>query len=107
MATNLSEDFKEMLESQLKKTESEIQKEKDSALLGIECLMEGAVDKTELSSLNRQYEEAEKLFDQEILNQKNKIIKECMSAMEKLIKQIQKVYCQELKNNNFKTEESR
>jgi hypothetical protein len=104
MDTNLSEVFKERLESQLKKAESEIQKEKESTLFGIESMMEGAVDKAELASLNRQYDVAEKQFEQEILNQKNKIIKEYMSAMEKLMKQFQKVYCRELKNKNFKKE---
>jgi hypothetical protein len=104
MDTNLSEVFKEMLESQIKKSESEIQNEKESTLLGIECMMEGAVDKIELASLNKQYDVAEKQFEQEILNQRNKIIKEYMSAMEKLMKQFQKVYCQELKNKNFKKE---
>ena len=107
MDTNLSEVFKERLESQLKKTESEIQKEKESTLFGIESMMEGAVDKAELASLNRQYDVAEKQFDQEMLNQKNRIIKEYLITMEKLMKQLQKVYCQELKNKNFKKEGSR
>jgi hypothetical protein len=70
-------------------------------------MMEGAVDKIELASLDKQYDVAEKQFEQEILNQRNKIIKEYMSAMEKLMKQLQKVYCQELKNKNFKKEISR
>ena len=82
MKTNLFEDFKEMLESQLKKSESEIQKEKGSTLLGIEYMMEGAVDKAELASLNRQYDVAEKQFDQEMLNQKKRIIKEYLITME-------------------------
>ena len=107
MNINLFEDFQEKIESQLKKTESEIQKEKESTLLGIECIMEGAVDKAELASLNRQYDVAEKQFEKETLNQKNKIIKEYMSAIEKLMKQLQKVYCQGLKNKNFKKEGSR
>ena len=104
MKTNLFEDFKEMLESQLKKSESEVQKEKESTLLGIECMMEGAVDKAELASLNRQYDVAEKQFDQEMLNQKNRIIKEYLITMEKLMKQIKKVYGKELKNKNFRKE---
>ena len=104
MDTNLSEVFKEMLESQLKKAESEIQKEKESTLFGIESMMEGAVDKAELASLNRQYDVAEKQFDQEMLNQKNRIIKEYLITMEKLMKQIKKVYGKELKNKNFRKE---
>ena len=107
MKTNLSEDFKEMFESQLKQTELKIKKEKESALYGIECMMEGAVDKAELASLNRQYDVAEKQFDQEMLNQKNRIIKEYLITMEKLMKQIKKVYCQEFKNNNFRKEISK
>jgi hypothetical protein len=107
MDTNLSEDIKEKIESQLKNAESEIQKEKESTLFGIESMMEGAVDKAELASLDKQYGKAEKQFDQEMLNQKNKIIKEYMSAMEKLMKQLQKVYCRELKNKNFKKKISR
>ena len=70
-------------------------------------MMEGAVDKIELASLNRQYDVAEKQFEKEILNQKNKIIKEHIAAMEKLMKHMQKVYCQGLKNKNFKKEVSR
>ena len=107
MDTNLYEVFKERLESQLKQTESEIEEEKASVLLGIECMMEGAVDKIELVSLNRQYDVAEKQFEQEQINQKNKIIQEHMTAMEKLMKQLQKVYCQGFKNKNFKKEISR
>ena len=59
MDTNLSEVFKEMLESQLKKAESKIQKEKESTLFGIESMMEDAVDKAELASLNKQYDVAD------------------------------------------------
>ena len=73
MNSNLFDDFKEKIESQIKKSESEIQKEKESTLFGIESMMEGAVDKAELASLNRQYDVAEKQFEQEILNQKNRI----------------------------------
>ncbi len=102
MNTNLFEDFQEKIESQLKKTEIEIQKEKESTLFGIECTMEGAADKTELASLNRQHDVAEKQFEEQLLNQRTKIIKEYLITMEKLMKNIQKVYCQELKNNNFR-----
>ena len=80
------------LENQIKQKESEIQKEKESVLFGIECMMEGAVDKAELASLNRLYDVAEKQFDQEMLNQKNRIIKEYLITMEKLMRQIKKVY---------------
>ena len=107
MDTNLFEDLKEKIESQLKQSETDLMQEKESTLFGIECTMEGAVDKIELASLNRQYDLAEKQFDQEILNQRTKIIKEYLITMEKLMKQLQKVYCQELKNKNFRKEGSR
>ena len=92
MNTNLFEEFKEMIESQLKKSEFKIKKEKASVLFGIESMMEGAVDKTELASLNRQYDVAEKQFEREILNQKNRIIDEHMAAMKKLMKHLRKIY---------------
>ena len=92
MNTNLLEDLKEKFESQLKKSEFKIKKEKASVLFGIESMMEGAVDKTELASLNRQYDLAEKQFDQEMLNQKNRIIDEHMAAMKKLMKHLRKIY---------------
>ena len=92
MKTNLFEDFKEMLESQLKKAEFKVQKEKASVLFGIERMMEGAVDKTELASLNRQYDVTERRFEREILNQKNRVIDEHMAAMKKLMKHLRKIY---------------
>ena len=104
MKINIFDDLLSKLENQIKQTELNLINEKESVLLGIECMMEGAVDKAELASLNRQYDVAEKQFDQEMLNQKNRIIKEYLITMEKLMKQIKKAYCQELKNNNFKKE---
>ena len=92
MNTNLFEDLKEKFESQLKQSEFKVQKEKASVLFGIEIKMEGAVDKTELASLNRQYDVAEKQFEREILNQKNRIIDEHMAAMKKLMKHLKKIY---------------
>ena len=107
MKTNLFEDFKEMLESQLKQTETDLMQEKESVLFGIECMMEGAVDKIELSSLSRQYDLAEKQFEEQLLNQRTKIIKEYLITMEKLMKNIQKKYRQEFKNKNFRKEISK
>ena len=107
MNINLFEDFQEKIESQLKQAETDLMQEKESVLFGIECMMEGAVDKIELSSLNRQYDLAEKQFEEQLLNQRTKIIKEYLITMEKLMKQIQKVYCQEFKNNNFRKEISK
>ena len=66
--------------------------------------MEKATDEKEILSLVKQYDEVEKKFDQKILNQKNRIIKQYLITMEKLMKQIKKVYWKELKNKNFKKE---
>ena len=104
MDINLSEDFLSKLEVQIKQTELNITKEKESVLLGIECMMEEATDKKEILSLVKQYDEAEKKFDQKILNQKNRIIEEYLITMEKLMKQIKKVYWKELKNKKFRNE---
>ena len=64
-SNNIFEDLLDNLEVQIKQTELNIKKEKESVMFGIECLMESAVDKAELASLNRQYEKAEKQFEQE------------------------------------------
>ena len=107
MKVNIFDELLISFESQLLKEEAGIRKEKKSTLLGIECMMEGAVDKLEIASLDKQYEKAEKQFEQEILTQKNRIIKEYLITMEKLREQIKKVYCQEFKNNNFRKEISK
>ena len=44
-SNNIFEDLLIKLENQIKQTEAKIQKEKESVLLGIECKMDGAVDK--------------------------------------------------------------
>ena len=75
MKINILDEFLSKLENQIQQKESEIQKEKESTLLGIERMMEEATDEKEILSLVKQYDEAEKKFDQEILNQKNRIIK--------------------------------
>jgi hypothetical protein len=98
MDINLFEDLLNNLEVQIKQTESEIQKEKESTLFGIESMMEGAVDKAELASLDKQYEKAEKQFDQEIIFQKRKTIRTFVSELNRLIKHVEKVYSKELKN---------
>ena len=100
MNTNLFDDLLSKLENQIKQTELNLinEKEKESTLLGIECMMEGAVDKIELASLNRQYEKVEKQFDQEIIFMKRKTIKNFVSELDKLTKHIRKVYSKELNN---------
>ena len=95
---NIYEDLLSKLENLIKQTESEIQKEKESVLLGIECLMEGAGDKIELASLNKQYEKVEKQFDQEIIFMKRKTIKNFVNELDMLTKHIRKVYSKELNN---------
>jgi hypothetical protein len=98
MDINLSEDFKEKIESQLKQKESEIQKEKDSTLYGLECMMEEATDNKEILSLVKQCDEAEKKFEQEQINHRRKTVKSFVNELSMLTKHIKKVYSKELKN---------
>ena len=98
MKIDIHDDILSKLENQIKQKESDINKEKESVLLGIECKMEGAVDKIELASLNRQYEKVEKQFDQEIIFMKRKTIKNFVSELDRLAKHIKKVYSKELNN---------
>ena len=98
MNTNLFEDFKEKIESQLKQAETDIKKEKESVLFGIECMMEGAVDKIELASLNRQYDMAEKQFEEELIHHRRKTVKGFINELGILTKHIKKVYSKELNN---------
>ena len=95
---NIFDDLLSKLENQIKQTELNLTNEKESVLLGIECMMEGAEDKIELASLNRQYEKVEKQFDQEIIFMKRKTIKNFISELDKLTKLIRKVYSKELNN---------
>ena len=97
-SNNIFEDFKEKIESQLKQKESEIQKEKDSTLYGLECMMEEATDNKEILSLVKQSDETEKQFDQEIIFMKRKTIKNFVSELDMLTKHIRKVYSKELNN---------
>jgi hypothetical protein len=91
---NLFDDLLFMLESQIKNTESEIKIKSALALSEIEIIIESAVSVTEIIKFEKQYDEAEKKFDQDILKQKNRIIKEHITASEKLIKHLKKKYIQ-------------
>ena len=98
MKTNLFEDFKEMLESQLKQTELKIKKEKETALFGIECMMKGATDNKEILSLVKQCDEAEKKFKEELIHHRRKTVKGFVNELGMLTKHIKKVYSKELNN---------
>ena len=54
--------------------------------------MEEATDNKEILSLVKQSDEAEKKFEQEKVKQKNRIIKEYLTVMNRLTKKIKKVY---------------
>ena len=97
-ANNIFDDLLSKLENQIKQTELNLINEKESVLLGIEYMMEGAVDKIELASLNRQYEKVEKQFDQEIICMKRKTINNFVSELDRLTKHIKIVYSKELNN---------
>ena len=107
MKTNLSEDFKERLESQLKKAESEIEKEKESALCKIEIKIEDAGSIDEIESLEQQTEHVDAKFEQKKFRCRTRLVKEYLTVMSKLIKNMQKVYWKELKNIDFRKENSK
>ena len=60
MNSNIYDDLLSKIEVQIKQAETNMKKEKESVLLRIECMMEGAVDKIEIASLDKQYEKVEK-----------------------------------------------
>ena len=97
-ANNIFDDLLSKLENKIKQTESEIQQEKESVLLDIECKMEGAVDKIEISSLDKQYEKAEKKFEKEQINHRRKTVADFVSELDKLTKHIKRAYSKELNN---------
>ena len=102
MEANLFDDLLYKLESQIKTSESKIKTKSVLALSEIETMLVSADSVTEIIKFEKQYDEVEKKFEKEILKQKRKIIREYMSAMEKLKKHIKKQYRQEFKNNSFK-----
>jgi L-fucose mutarotase/ribose pyranase (RbsD/FucU family) len=92
MDINLFEDLLNNLEIQIKQAESEIKIKSALALSEIEIIIESAVSVKEIIKFEKQYDEVEKKFEQEILKQKNKIIKAHLIAVEKLKKHLEKVY---------------
>jgi hypothetical protein len=92
MDINLFDDLLFKLESQIKKAESEIKIKSAIALSEIEIIIESAASVKEIIKFEKQYDEVEKKFEQEILKQKNKIIKAHLIAVEKLKKHLEKVY---------------
>jgi hypothetical protein len=92
MKINIYDDLLSKLENQIKQTESEIKIKSALALSEIEIIIESATSVKEIIKLEKQYDEVEKKFEQEILKQKNKIIKAHLIAMEKLKKHLEKVY---------------
>ena len=94
METNILYDLMFKLESQIKNTESEIKIKNTIALSKIETMLVSATSVTEIIKFEKQYDEVEKKYEQEILKQKRKIIREYMAALEKLIKHLKKKYIQ-------------
>ena len=88
MKVNIFDDILSKLENQVKQTEADINKEKESVLLGIECKMEEAGDKIEIASLDKKYEKAEKQFDHEGISQRRKTVADFVSELDKLTKHI-------------------
>jgi hypothetical protein len=107
MDINLSEVFKEMLESQIKKAELEINKEKESALCKIQIKIEDAASIDEIESLEQQTEHVDAKFEQKKFRCRTRLVKEYLTVMSRLMKNMQKVYWKELKNTDFRKEGSR
>ena len=98
---NIYDDLLFKLESQIKNAESEIKVKSALALSEIETMLVSAASVKEIIKLEKQYDEVEKKFNQEILKQRRKIIREYLTALEKLVKHLKKVYTKKCiyKNN--------
>jgi hypothetical protein len=96
--SNIFEDLLSKLENHIKQTESEIQKEKDSTLYGLECMMEEATNNKEILSLVKQCDEAERKFEKELIHHRRKTVKCFVNELGMLTKHIKKVYSKELNN---------
>ena len=92
METNILYDLMFKLESQIKRAETEIESKKNLAKLKIETTIETATSVKEIIKFEKLYDEAEKKYEQEILKEKRKIIREYLTALEKLKKHLEKVY---------------
>jgi D-aminopeptidase len=97
-ANNIYDDILSKLENQIKRTETDLTKEKESVLFGIECKMEEATDNKEILPLVKQCDEAEKKFEQEQINHRRKTVKGFVNELGMLTKHIKKVYSKELNN---------
>ena len=89
---NIFEDLLFKLESQIKRAESEIESKKNIALSKIVTTIETANSVKEIIKHEKLYDEVEKKYEQEVINQKKKIIKTYLTALEKLKKHLEKVY---------------
>ena len=98
---NIYDDLLYKLESQIKNTESEIKIRQGVALSEIEIIIESAASVKEIIKFEKQYDEAEKKFEQEINEQREKIKKNFIAELNRLIKHLKKD-CVKNKNNNFK-----
>ena len=98
---NIFDDHLFMLESQIKNTESEIKVKSALALFEIETIIESAASVKEIIKFEKQYDEVEKKFEQEIIEQREKIKKNFTAELDRLIKYLKKD-CVKNKNNNFK-----
>ena len=103
---NIYDDLLYQLESQIKKTESEIKIKSALALSEIETIIESAVSVKEIIKFEKQYDEVEKKFEKEINEQREKIKKNFTFQLDRLIKHLKKD-CVKNKNNNFKKVKSR
>ena len=94
MDSNILYDLMYKVDSEIKNAESEIMKKSALALSKIDITLENATTVSEIIKFEKQYDEVEKKFEQEILKQKKKIIKSYLTAMEKLVKHLKKKYMQ-------------
>jgi hypothetical protein len=106
MDSNLFDDLLYMLESQIKNTESEIKIRQGVALSKIEIIIETADSVSEIIKFEKQYDEVEKKFNEEINEQREKATKNFTAELNRLIKYLKKE-CVKNKDNNFKKVKSR
>jgi hypothetical protein len=107
MKENIFDDLLSKLESQIKNAESEIDKEKESALCKIEIKIEDAGSIDEIESLEQQTEHVDAKFEQKKFRCRTRLVKEYLTVMSRLMKNMQKVYWKELKNIDFRKENSK
>ena len=88
METNILYDLMFKLESQIKASESEIENKKTFALSKIETMLVSATSVTEIIKFEKQYDEVEKKYEQEVITQKKKIIKAYLTALVKLVQHL-------------------